>query len=68
MIVLNRVARHFHHHLLETRHGPQHCELNIFGKRGADAIRIDQMRVQPLRLEEDLMPISIAEAVNFVLD
>ena len=46
----------------------QHRELHVGRQRGADAVGIDQLRVQPLRLEKYLVPVTVGKAVDLVLD
>ena len=68
VIVFDRVARNFHHDMLQPMHGPKHVQLHVGGQRSADAVGIDQMRVEPFRLEEYLMAVPIGEAMDLVLD
>ncbi len=42
--------------------------LNIGGQRGADPVGIDQGGMEPLRLEENLVAVAVAEAADLVLD
>ena len=45
-----------------------HGALDVLGQRGRDAVRIDRGVVEPLRLEENLVPVALAEAHDLVLD
>ena len=68
MVVFDGIPRHRHVHPLQPLHGAQHGELHVGREGCADAVRIDQVRVEPLRLEEDLMTVAIRETVDLVLD
>ena len=68
MIVLDGISGHDHIHAFQTRHGAQHGKLHIDGKRRADTVRIDQVGVEPFGFEENLVAITIREAMDLVLD
>ncbi len=42
--------------------------LHLLGQRGRDAVRIDRRVVEALGLEENLVPVALAEAHDLVLD
>ena len=42
--------------------------LHVARQRGRDAVRVDRVVVQPLGLEEDLVPLALGEAHDLVLD
>ena len=68
VIVFDRIARDRDLDRLEPFHRPQHPELDIGGERCAHPVRIDQVGAQTFRLEEHLVPVAVAEAVDLVLD
>ena len=68
MVVLHRIARLHDHRTPAARHGPHHFFLHIDRQRGADTVGVDEMRIQPLGLEEHLMPLAITETMDLVFD
>ena len=68
MVVFDRIARPDHPHPLQTRDRRQDRQLDLFRQRGRDAVGIDGAVVEPFRLQEDLMPVAIAEPDDLVLD
>ncbi len=68
VVVLDGITGHDHLDPLKPLHRPQHGQLDVGGKRGADSVGIDEVCRQPLRLEEHLVTVTVAEAVNLVLD
>ena len=68
VIILHRVTRLHDHRRRAARHCAHDMLLHIGGERGADPVGIDHVGVQPLGLEEHLMALAVAEAVNLVLD
>ena len=68
VIVLDGIARDHHLDAPEPVHVPQHAQLDVCRQRGRDAIRINEIRVEPLRLEEDLVPLSVPEPMDLVFN
>ena len=68
MIVFDGVARPDDARLFEAGDGGDHRVLHILRQRGRDAVRIDGVVVEAFRLEEDLMPVALAEPHDLVLD
>ena len=68
MVILDRIAGDDHRHLLQPRQRAQEVLLHLRRQRCAEAIGIDQRRIQPFRLQKDLVPIPVAEADDLVLD
>ena len=68
VIIFDGVARPDHPHALQARDGLQDGELDFLRQRGRDAVRIDRGIVEPFRLQEDLVPVAVAEADDLVLD
>src|SRR5206468_9672307 len=68
MVVFDGVARPDHLRLLESGNGREDRELNLFRQRGRDPVGIDRGVVEPLRLQEYLVAVAIAEADDLVLD
>ena len=68
IIVFNRVARSDHSCTLEPGDRLQQGLLDLGGEAGGNAVGIDGIVVQPLRLEEDLMMVAIGKPHHLVLD
>ena len=68
IIVLHRIARAQHLRPLQPRDGPQHRPLHLLRQAGGDAVGIHRRVVQPLGLQEDLVPRPIREPGHLVLD
>ncbi len=68
MVVFDGVAGPDDAGLFEPRDRGHHRALHLFRQRGGDAVRIDGGVVEAFRLEEDLMPVALAEADDLVLD
>ena len=68
VIVFDRIAGYHHLDGLKPFHAPHHRKLDFAGQRRADAIGIDEVRVQPFGLQENLVPIPIGKTVDLVLD
>ncbi len=68
MVIFHRVTRDFHHNLFKSVHGSQHCELHVDWQRSADSVGIDEMGVEPFRLEENLMAIAVCKTMDLVFD
>jgi hypothetical protein len=68
VVIFHGITRHDHLNALQPLHAPQHGQLNVFGQRCADPVRIDQMGAQTFRLEKHLMAFAITEAVDLVFD
>ena len=68
MVIFDGIAGHTHLDPLQPLHRTKHTKLDIDRKRGGDSVGVDEIGVQPLWFEEDLVPLSIAEPVNLVLD
>ena len=68
VIVFNGIARLKHGGALETWNGLQDRDLHILWQRGRDTIRINGWIVQPFRLQENLVPVTVAELDHLVLD
>ena len=54
--------------LLEAADGTHQRQLHVERQAGGDAVGIDLVRVQPFRLEEDLVAVLVGEAHHLVLD
>ena len=46
----------------------EHGQLHVLRQRGGDAVGIDRRVVEPFRLQEDLVPVAVAEPDDLVLD
>ena len=68
MVVFDGIARPDHPGPFQPRNGREQRELHVLRQRGRDAVRIDRVVVEPFRLEEDLVPVALAEAHDLVLD
>ena len=68
MIVFDGVTRSHHLGALQPRDGLQHGELDVLRQRGRDAVGIDGEIVQSFGLQEDLVPVTLAEPDDLVLD
>src|SRR6516165_1352579 len=68
VVVFDGVAGPDHPGPLQPRDGREDCELNLLRQRGRDPVRIDGGVVQALGLEKNLMPVTIAELDDLVLD
>src|SRR6185295_9920456 len=53
---------------LETGNGRDNRPLHILRQRSRDAVRVDRVVVEALRLEEDLVSVPLAETDDLVLD
>ena len=67
-VVLHGVAVARHLHLLQAAHGVQRRQLHLRRQRAGEAVEVDQVAVQPLRLQEQLMAVAVGEAHHLVLD
>ena len=54
--------------IFESRDRVHEFDLNIVGETGRYAIRIQFARIQPLRLDEDLVAAPVGEPDHLVLD
>src|SRR6185312_14285922 len=52
----------------QPRNARNHGKLHLFVQRGRDSVRIDRRIVESLRLEENLVPIALAEPHDLVFD
>ncbi len=68
VVVFDRITRPQHLGLLQAGNGRDQRPLHLLRQGGRDAIRIDGRIVEPFRLEENLMPVALAEAHDLVLD
>ena len=68
MIVFDGVAWNRHLDPSQTIHLPQHSQLHVRRQRGRDTVGVNETGIEPLRFEEYLMPVTIAEAKNLVLN
>src|SRR5690606_819369 len=68
MVVFYGVAGAQDARALQPRQRPHELQLYILRQRGGDAVGIDGVVVQPLRLEEDLVAFTIGEADDLVFD
>ena len=67
-IVLNRIGRTHDLHILQAGNGPQESILHIHRHGRGHSLDIHFIRIQPLRLDEQLMPVLVGEAHNLILD
>ena len=67
-IILNRVARTDNFGIFHSLHGADNLHLHIERQAGGDTIRINFVRRESFRFEEDLMLITIGKAHHFVFD
>ena len=68
MVILDGVAGLQHDDVLESGNRPQQRLLHVPGQGGRDAIRVDRLIVEPLRLEKDLVSGTVGKADDLVLD
>ncbi len=68
VIVLDGVAGPLDQRLFQPRHGADKGFLHLGGQRGRDAVRIDGVIVEALRLEENLVRFAAGKAHDLVLD
>ena len=67
-VVLHGVAVARRLRLLQAAHGAQGRLLHLRRQRTGEAVEIDQVAVQPLRLQEQLMAAAVGEAHHLVFD
>ena len=67
-IILNRVARADDSGIFHPLHRADNLHLHIERQAGGDAIRVNFVRGQSFRFEEDLMLVTIGKAHHFVFD
>ena len=68
MVVFDGIAGPDHPGAFQARDGRQQRRLHLLRQRGGDAVGIDRGVVEPLRLQEDLVAVALAEAHDLVLD
>ena len=68
VVVLDRVAGPRHVRALEARDRAHQRELHVERQAGRDAVRVDLVRRQAFRLDEDLVRGLVGEAMHLVLD
>ncbi len=68
VVVLDGVPRLRHLHLLQARDRPEQLELDLGRQAGRDAVHVQLVRLQALRLQEHLMPLRLGELHDLVLD
>src|SRR5262249_41286584 len=68
VIVFDRVAGADHACLPEPWDGRDQRDLHLLRQRGGDAVGVDGAVIEPLRLEKNLVPITLAKADDLVLD
>src|SRR4030095_13850901 len=68
VVVLDRVARPRDVRALETRDRTHELELHVEGQARRNAVRVNLVRRQAFRLDEDLVRGLVREAMDFVLD
>ena len=67
-IIFNGVTGARNVGLLETLHGTHQGQLHVEGQTGGDAVRIDLVRRQSLRFDEDLVRILVGKAHDLVFN
>ena len=65
-IIFNRISGLQHSGRFKPRYGLQYVELHIFRKRCRNAVWINGIVVQPFRLEEYLVAVTVAELDNLI--
>src|SRR4029078_7449338 len=68
IVVLDGIAGPDDARGLETWDGLEERMLHVLGQRGRDAVRIDGVVVETLRLEKDLVAAALLEANDLVFD
>ena len=68
VVVLDGVTGTGHLHPLKPRHRPQVLELHLRRQGGREPVDVHLPRVQPLRLQEHLMPLRMRKPDDLVLD
>src|SRR5574337_1009703 len=68
VVVFDRVARPGDMRVLEAGDRLHQLKLHVVRQRGGDAVGVDLERVQPLRLDEDLVRVLLGETHHLVLD
>src|SRR5450756_926903 len=68
MVIFDRIAGSDHADALEARYRGQESQLNLFRQRRRDAVGVNRGVVETFRLQEDLVPVAIAEPDDLVLD
>src|ERR1700691_6144937 len=68
MVIFDGITGPDHPNLLQARDRCQNGQLDLFGQRSGDTVRIDRAVVEAFRLQEDLVAIAVAEADDLVLD
>ena len=68
MVVFDGVAGPQDFAAFEARDRADDLRLDVLGKRGGDAVRVDGRVVEAFRLEENLVAVALAEAHHLVLD
>ena len=68
IIIFDRIARLCDIHALQSVNGAEHRQLRLDGQRRRNTVRVNQWIVAALGLEKNLMPVTVAEPDNLVLD
>src|SRR5690606_8311808 len=68
VVVFDGIPRLQHRGLFQPWYRLQEIALDNFGQRGRDAVRVHRIVVQAFRLEEDLVPVAVAELHHLVFD
>ena len=68
VVVFDRVARPRHVRPLQAAYRMHDTQLHVEWQRGRDAVRIDLVGIEALRLQEDLVRGASGEAADLVLD
>ena len=67
-VVLDRVRRAHDLHMLQSHNGAQKRQLHLLRQGGGHALQVVFIRVQPHWFYEQLMPLLVRKADDFVLD
>ena len=67
-VIFDRVGAAGHLRVLESRQRVQHCDLHVLRQGGGEALDVELFRVQPHRLDEQLVPRLVGKGHDLRLD
>ena len=68
VVVFDGVPRPQNVRTLQAHHRPHGSQLHIEGQRRRDTVRINLVRIQPFRLQKNLVTRLVSKPINLVLD